>query len=290
MADFLVPFRHRIAVAVILIVTTCGVANAATTAPSDTTSDSAVASQSPNIGDTLWHDLGSLFTDGALILSAPAHFDADDWTRVAATAGTTVLLFPLDEPVRRRFMQFHSPTFDALGDAGNVFGVGIPSAIVFGGLYIGGIAFDAPRVRLAGLHVVESLIYAGLVTTAFKMLFGRARPYLDSGAFSFAGPTLKDAHNSLPSGHSTLAFALASTLSAEIDNPYATALLYSAATVTAFARVYVDRHWTSDVFLGAMIGSVVGYATVHLHDPSPEARTGWMVVPTINGVAVSYRF
>jgi membrane-associated phospholipid phosphatase len=86
---------------------------------------------------------------------------------------------------------------------------------------------------------------------AGKLLFGRPRPEesLDADGYSpFSGQA------AMPSGHSAVAFALATSLSDEIHRPWATVALYGMATATAWSRVNDNRHWLSDVTAGALVG------------------------------------
>ena len=86
-----------------------------------------------------------------------------------------------------------------------------------------------------------------------KIIMGRVRP-ADSpdDNLSFNPFTFKD--NSFPSGHTTLAFALATSFGREIKGKWDDALFYSLASVTAYARMHDDRHWFSDVVFGAGLG------------------------------------
>ena len=43
-------------------------------------------------------------------------------------------------------------------------------------------------------------------------------------------------------------------------------LCYIPAVLTALSRVYHDKHWTSDVFLGGLIGFTVGSWVTSIHD------------------------
>ena len=56
------------------------------------------------------------------------------------------------------------------------------------------------------------------------------------------------------SGHTVIAFSLATALSQEIHKPWATVGLYTLATGTAWARVYQNDHWVSDVAVAAAVG------------------------------------
>ena len=84
-----------------------------------------------------------------------------------------------------------------------------------------------------------------------KYAFGRPRPEqsLDADGYSpFSGQA------SLPSGHSAMAFALATSLADDIHRPLATVGLYGMATAVAWSRVNDNRHWLSDVAAGALVG------------------------------------
>lgn len=249
-----------------------------------------VQSTSPQPGDTLLSDVKALWNDGVAIFTAPARFSSRDWIITGGVvAGTTVLMFA-DDPVRKSFSLGHDSTKDDFASVGDYYGTGAPGGILAIGLYTGGIIFDAPGVRLAGRHIIQSLIYAGAITTTLKILAGRHRPYLNDGPHAFDGPSLTDMHHSFPSGHSTVAFAIGSSLSADIDHPVATVLLYSLATLTAASRIYDDRHWLSDTFLGAAIGTACGYATAHMHDPASGKGSSFNITPTPDGINVSWVF
>ncbi len=62
----------------------------------------------------------------------------------------------------------------------------------------------------------------------------------------------------MPSGHSTVAFAVSSVLANRINNTFASIGLYTLAGITALSRVYHDEHWASDVLLGSAVGYFIG--------------------------------
>ena len=63
-------------------------------------------------------------------------------------------------------------------------------------------------------------------------------------------------NHSFPSGHSALAFALAGVLHHEFKSasPWISILGYTSATVTGAMRILNNKHWYSDVLVGAGIG------------------------------------
>jgi membrane-associated phospholipid phosphatase len=148
-----------------------------------------------------------------------------------------------------------------------------------------------------GRHIVQVFAYAGLTTTALKVLAGRARPYVNDGPYKFHGPTTNNDRYSLPSGHTTVATAICSSLAADLDNTWTSIGLYTIAGSTVFARMYADQHWFSDTFLAAVIGTATGYWVVHLHDhdqdatPSTDGRSGSLeFIPSLNNFSVVYTF
>ncbi len=257
--------------------------------PVDSSNVPPVATSGPSPIDTMGADAVAIGEDFLHFFSAPARWDWKGWTGLGGTIVGTALVTTLDDPVRKQLMGDTLPLQKTLGVYGNSLGTVIPSAVVIGTLYGGGLIFDNRWMRLTGRHVFQSVLYATVITITIKTLLGRHRPELNDGPYRFEGPSLHDEFNSLPSGHTTVAFALCSSLAADIDHPVATVILYTMAAYTGFTRMYDDRHWASDVFLGAIVGTVCGYTVANMH-VGPDGRMGWIVTPTINGLAVNWVF
>lgn len=254
-------------------------------APEDS-ADVAVVTPSPSPLDTMGRDVVAVGEDFLHFVSSPARWDWKGWTGFGGTVVGTALITTLDDPIRKQFLGDTLAIQTTLGVYGNSLGTVIPSAVVIGTLYTGGLIFDNRWMRLTGRHVFQSVLYATVITVTVKTLLGRHRPDQHDGPYAFEGPSFRDEFNSLPSGHTTVAFALCSSLAADIDHPVATVVLYTMAAYTGFTRMYDDRHWSSDVFLGAIVGTVCGYTVANMH-VSADGRMGWRVVPTVNGLAVS---
>ncbi|MBA3260119.1 MAG: phosphatase PAP2 family protein, partial [Gemmatimonadales bacterium] len=58
----------------------------------------------------------------------------------------------------------------------------------------------------------------------------------------------------MPSGHTAMAFALATSLADDINRPWASVGLYTMAGAVGWSRINDDRHWLSDVAAGAVLG------------------------------------
>jgi membrane-associated phospholipid phosphatase len=59
---------------------------------------------------------------------------------------------------------------------------------------------------------------------------------------------------SMPSGHTSSAFGFSASLADDVHPLWAKVGLYALATGTAWSRVYNNKHWTSDVVAGAVVG------------------------------------
>ena len=243
--------------------------------------------------DTLWQDFSSIFTDGWLMLQKPAHFDALDWGLTGGLFAGTGLLMTVDEDLRENMLNLRGSDGNALADFGNSLGrnqIGLYSGAI---LWISGSVINIPKVRLMGRHIFQALIYASTINTLLKQGLGRHRPYLNDGAYVFDGPWQENNDVlSFASGHTVVAFTVASTLAADIENPWVTAGLYSLATLTGLSRMYVDDHWASDVFLGAGLASGIGYGVANLHESSDNDGeiSSFLITPTLNGIAVSWQW
>jgi membrane-associated phospholipid phosphatase len=86
---------------------------------------------------------------------------------------------------------------------------------------------------------------------------------------------------SFPSGHAAVTFASATVLERHLG--WRKSLLgYALASYVAASRLHDNRHYLSDVVMGAAVGSVAGRTVVH------HAADYWAVVPVSvpGGVAI----
>ncbi len=172
---------------------------------------------------------------------------------VIGVLALTGIALAFDNTLRNKIRDPTDSFGRAASDVGNAFGNGIyvyPSLLAFS---IAGKAFGSRGLYGVSSRALKSTLLAGAGAIVLKTIVGRERPGTDN-AFKFHPFNLKDRTNSFPSGHTTLAFALATSFAREINGTWDDVAFYSLATLTAYARMHDDRHWMSDVVFGAGVG------------------------------------
>ncbi len=212
-------------------------------------------------------------SDAAHALSAPARWDSKAWLVAGATASAGAGLFLADNGIRRLVVENQDSELldvaDGFDHAGN--GLWLSAGL----LAASGVGLVTSNKTLAdaGLVGMESWLLAGAVSQLGKYAIGRARPNAGEGPCSFDPLALDEDHHSLPSGHSTVAFAGLSGFGFRTGNPWVAAACLGLASCVAWARVYQDVHWTSDVFWGAVLGTAIGYSIARKHGESSSGLT-----------------
>ncbi|MEO0155290.1 MAG: phosphatase PAP2 family protein [candidate division WOR-3 bacterium] len=176
-----------------------------------------------------------------------------------STVLTPVSILYFDEPVQKAFQNHQNPYNDHFFKTVNYAGDGlfVSSALVLFGAY-GYVKRDTAIINLSKAGIL-GFATSGISTVALKVLFGRARPYLNKGPYEFSPFNLKDDYNSLPSGHTAVAFSVAGVVWRRVDNKFIRFSSLTLATSVGLARIYLNRHWLSDVILGAGLGFTTGY-------------------------------
>jgi membrane-associated phospholipid phosphatase len=164
-----------------------------------------------------------------------------------------------------------------IGRAGNWWGG--PGVIWFAALlWLGGRAIGRARVALIGLRGAEAIAIASAISGIIKGFAGRARPFVtpdEPWHWSFLHGWTDARYFSMPSGHTTatIAFATAVSVASVRWKPPARAVMiagaFAAVLLVAFARIYTNQHWFSDVATGALLGSVTGFILTRWHERRP---------------------
>lgn len=148
----------------------------------------------------------------------------------------------------------HTPIFDTV--ALTLSGIGNAGLIWF---FLGVLLFIREERKDFWFFVPIAMAgaIAGIVVEILKQILARPRPteLLDAIVVS-------SAHGySFPSGHATMAFALATVLSAK--EPKWRWWFFILAVLISLSRIYMGVHYPLDVIGGAMIGWAIGRLSIY---------------------------
>lgn len=222
------------------------------------------------------------------------------------TALVAVALIPLDVTFAEMAQDPGVQGSGALRQGASFFNaVGSPGVLLTSvGMYGAGRLTGHERLTTVGAHATQAILLSGAVTAILKLGTGRQRPFVqagDSDDFS-PGRGFSPGLTSFPSGHTTAAFAFAAAVTEDLKEwkpelaRIAGPLLYAGAASVGAARMYSDRHWVSDVVMGAGIGAMVGRGLVRHAIANPD---NWLdrqfravsILPSADGgVAMAARY
>lgn len=235
-------------------------------------------------------ELGRYVADGAGIVLAPAKWDSRDWK---TAAGATLILgglFAADKSIDRAAQRNRSTFTDHVSSATTSLGGG-EGPEISGLLLAAGIVFHDPNTRDMGREALEAGLFTSLLNNLIvKRAFGRERPYRSNGKTDF---DFGSNNSSFPSGHATEAFSVASVVAMRAPGWIIPGLAYAAATIVAFDRVNDHVHFASDVFAGAVLGTVTGRWLVARHrreEQKGAPKASIDIVPIRNGLSARVRF
>lgn len=217
--------------------------------------------------------LKSYWHSGLTVLGQPLHYDWKDWTVFGGIATATTLAFVYDDEIfnyiDKTFTNSQSNTISQYSDIYGEELFIVPSiALTYG---IGAIAKDT-RLKNMSLATLQSFIFAEVASAGIKVLTCRERPDANSqqptaNSQSWLGPFATFESTSFVSGHSTRAFALATTVAGFYpEKKWIGIVSYSLATMTSVGRVISKEHWTSDVIVGVALGYFIGRGVVKFNE------------------------
>lgn len=155
-----------------------------------------------------------------------------------------------------------------------------------------------PGLRFGEESLVTLQVYGLtlLTTNLIKVAVKRARPLTYNPTFSAEARFAGDARLSFPSGHSSMAFAAATTLALGLFDRHGgsagawtgAAVAYTAAASVASLRMAGGKHFLTDVLAGAAVGTLVAVVVTRAHRPDARgevAATGGSGQALLGGVA-----
>lgn len=247
-------------------------------------------SQSAELDSILWHDVKAFGRDFAGVGSS---FISNDNNELYHLGGLTLLslaAMTADKEVQSFALRNTSDFTTDYIDFVDNYGLKTSAGIFSGGTYLYGLLTGDEYVRVTGRLVGESILLAGAITSGLKVILGRARPTNQDDNYNFQYFEFEDDYHSYPSGHTTIAFAISSVIAGRIDRWWAYAGAYGLSASTAYARMYKNRHWFSDVVMGAAVGTLSGLAVMNAHDKDKNKSKSLSFYAVPGGVGMTYSF
>ncbi len=248
--------------------------------------------EQPSHGSSIEHDLSLFFRLTSRGLTAPLHWEQDDWRNAAGTVFFTGLSGLLDEEAYTTALRNRSATNDKLERVFEAYSNGLTGIMFSGVFYTSGLLFDSEWLRGTGLVIASALTISAITQTTFKYIAGRARPYTGFSNSKFRPFSFNSDFVAFPSGHTIVAFTVSTVLSKRIDNIYASIALYSAAALGGFSRIYSGNHWLSDVVFGGVLAVYVSSWAVRQYEGEQHSddNSGLKIFPHANGLRIVWKF
>lgn len=139
------------------------------------------------------------------------------------------------------------PAFKFITNSVSPIGIGAPLVVTT----IGFIQKDQ-TLKNKGYYIGATLLSSAVITTSLKFTIDRERPFVtypDIQKLTGAGSP------SFPSGHTSEAFAVATSLSMAFPEWYVIAPSFLWAGAAGYSRMHLGVHYPSDVLVGALVGA-----------------------------------
>ncbi len=152
------------------------------------------------------------------------------------------------------------PGFILITNSASPISIGAPIVVFSVGL----IQKDS-TLKNKGIFLAETFAVNGFLTVALKLSFNRNRPIEDY-------PLIIDKHQqasggspSFPSGHTSTAFATATSLSLAFPKWYVITPSFAWASAVGYSRMHLGVHYPSDVLAGAVVGAGSAFLSYKLN-------------------------
>ena len=173
------------------------------------------------------------------------------WWHGAVMLGGLSALMLIDHPSQQLFQRHRTGEANDLASTLRHFGQIEVYGTITAGIVGAGLLSGNHELTRSGGRLAATLALAGAASSVAKLTLGRPRPDQSNDADGYVPFSGQEA---MPSGHTTMAFALATALSDDLHRPWASVGLYTLAAGVGWSRLNDNRHWLSDVAAGAVLG------------------------------------
>ncbi len=207
--------------------------------------------------------------DQLIIWHSPFKLNKKSMLFLGGVAVTTAYLITRDNvfhadvqgfTLRNQWVKKSSPIITSLGS--NTFNLGL-----IGSFYLGGVLLKDDRAKETARLSLKSMLHAVVVTQVLKRIFHRQRPFVENGVDRWLSDGKGKAYHSFPSGHTSTAWSVATVIAGMYrDKPAVPVICYSLATLVGISRMTENKHWASDVLVGAVLGYAIGRFVLRKHN------------------------
>jgi hypothetical protein len=221
--------------------------------------------------------------------TAPFHTSKESWMKVGGFALLTGALSFGDAPIQKSALQLRNSSSTVRNISGHVTNMGgLYEGYTLAALGTYSLIFKNEKLKTTTLLATQAYITAGVIGTLAKYITGRQRPSyygndpieakatfhgpISAAGRSYNGQTIS---SSFPSGHTAVAFAAATVFAMEYkDKPFIPVLAYGAATMIGVSRITENKHWATDVLVGAALGFLSGRQVVNNYHRYADFKSG----------------
>ncbi len=222
--------------------------------------------------------------------TAPVHWKKKQWITFGSVVAGGVILYSVDKPLHNFFQSHKTTGLNKISKYGfEPWGSGYYTLPFLGGYYLLGVTSHNDKARRVALAGTQAFVMGVVAVEVVKHIFGRERPFQTNppNPNLWEGP-LKFQYDAFPSGHTTVAFSVATVFAYAYKNkPWVGIISYGIATGVALSRVYDNKHWSSDVFIGAALGYAVGKTVYHLMEGNKHISMG---ITQSGNMGLAYNF
>jgi undecaprenyl-diphosphatase len=141
----------------------------------------------------------------------------------------------------------NSAIWNNLSNTAKYISVGVPV-----GYFVAGLIHDNKDLKQKAAYTAAAILLNTATTTLLKNVVKRDRPY---NTYTGIYPDQLETDYAFPSGHTSTAFATATSLALTTKKWYVTVPAFAWSAGVGYSRIYMGQHYPSDVIMGALVGS-----------------------------------
>ena len=141
----------------------------------------------------------------------------------------------------------NNAVWNNLSSTSKYISVGVPV-----GYFVAGLIHDNKALKQKAAYTAAAILLNTASTTLLKNVVKRERPY---NTYTGIFPDKIESDYAFPSGHTSSAFATATSLAIATKKWYVAVPAFAWSASVGYSRIYLGQHYPSDVIMGAIVGT-----------------------------------